>query len=492
MSRMERKMNIETQLNNIKTKKVLVIGDIMLDKYFFGEAKRLSPEAPVPVLHKTRETIVLGGASNVARNLVRAIQDVSIMSVIGNDEEGKILKKILEDNKIHTDLLILDKERTTTVKTRMIGPNNAQMLRLDVEDTTSISDEISDKMIKLYEANIEKFDIIIISDYKKGVLNVQNTAELIKIANKYNKMTLIDTKEPSYAKYKDAYLIKPNLDELRNLTKMSVNNDEEVVKAANELRLQTGAEYVLATRGKDGMTLVDGKSFQHIRGVSKEVYDVSGAGDTVISYLAVGLANDFEIGDTARLANIASSIEVSKMGTYAVSIEEIKEHINKENDVSYDNKLPSVDELAKILQAEREKGKKIVFTNGCFDIFHVGHSRYLRQASTYGDILVVGVNSDASVKRLKGPERPIISEEERMELLADLQCVSYVVKFEEDTPYELIKKLQPDIITKGGDYKPEEVVGKDIVEARGGKVVICKLVEGKSTTNIITKIRNAK
>ena len=180
------------------------------------------------------------------------------------------------------------------------------------------------------------------------------------------------------------------------------------------------------------------------------------------------------------------------MGTYAVSIEEIKEHINKENDVSYDNKLPSVDELAKILQAEREKGKKIVFTNGCFDIFHVGHSRYLRQASTYGDILVVGVNSDASVKRLKGPERQIISEEERMELLADLQCVSYVVKFEEDTPYELIKKLQPDIITKGGDYKPEEVVGKDIVEARGGKVVICKLVEGKSTTNIITKIRNAK
>ena len=492
MSRMERKMNIETQLNNIKTKKVLVIGDIMLDKYFFGEAKRLSPEAPVPVLHKTRETIVLGGASNVARNLVRAIQDVSIMSVIGNDEEGKILKKILEDNKIHTDLLILDKERTTTVKTRMIGPNNAQMLRLDVEDTASISDEISDKMIKLYEANIEKFDIIIISDYKKGVLNVQNTAELIRIANKYNKMTLIDTKEPSYAKYKDAYLIKPNLDELKNLTKMSVNNDEEVVNAANELRAQTGAKYVLATRGKDGMTLVDGKSFQHIRGVSKEVYDVSGAGDTVISYLAVGLANDFEIGDTARLANIASSIEVSKMGTYAVSIEEIKEHINKENDVSYDNKLPSVDELAKILQAEREKGKKIVFTNGCFDIYHVGHSRYLRQASTYGDILVVGVNSDASVKRLKGPERPIISEEERMELLADLQCVSYVVKFEEDTPYELIKKLQPDIITKGGDYKPEEVVGKDIVEARGGKVVICKLVEGKSTTNIITKIRNAK
>lgn len=486
-------MNIETQLNNIKTKKILVVGDIMLDRYFFGEAKRLSPEAPVPVLHKTRETKVLGGAANVARNLLRAIQDVSIMSVIGNDDEGKLLRNILEENQIHTDLLILDKTRTTTVKTRMIGPNNAQMLRLDVEDTKQISDEISNKMVKLYESKVKEFDIIIISDYKKGVLNVENTAKLIEIANKYNKITLIDTKEPSYAKYKNAYLIKPNLEELNNLTKMPVNNDEEIVKAANELRTQTGAKYVLATRSKDGMTLVDENgNFQHIRGVSKEVYDVSGAGDTVISYLAVGLANNFEIGDTARLANIASSIEVSKMGTYAVSIEEIKEHLNKENDVSYEHKLPSVEELAKILREEREKGKKIVFTNGCFDIFHVGHSRYLRQASTYGDILVVGVNSDSSVKRLKGPERPIISEEERMELLADLQCVSYVVKFEEDTPYELIKKLQPDYITKGGDYKPEEVVGKDIVEARGGKVIICKLVEGKSTTNIITKIRNVK
>ena len=485
-------MNIETQLNNIKTKKILVVGDIMLDKYFFGEVKRISPEAPVPVLHKTKETIVLGGAANVARNLARAIQDVSIMSVIGNDEEGKVLKNILEENNIKTELLIQDKTRLTTVKTRMIGQSNSQLLRLDVEDASLISDEISDKMIKLYEKNIEKFDIVIISDYKKGVLSIKNTAKLIEIAYKYNKKTLIATKEPSYAKYKDAYLIKPNLNELKDLTKMSVNNDEEIVKAANELRKQTGAKYVLATRGKDGMTLVDENNFYHIRGVSKEVYDVSGAGDTVISYLAVGLANNFEIGDVARLANIASSIEVSKMGTYAVSIEEIREHIEKENGVSYYNKLPSVEKLTEILQKEREKGKKIVFTNGCFDIFHVGHSRYLRQASTYGDILVVGVNSDDSVKRLKGPERPIISEQERMELLADLQCVSYVVKFSEDTPYELIKKLQPDIITKGGDYKPEDVVGKDIVEARGGRVIICKLVEGKSTTNIITKIKNSK
>ena len=415
-----------------------------------------------------------------------------MMSVVGNDEQGKTLKDILEKSNIQTDLLIVDNNRATTIKTRMLGPNNAQMLRLDVEDTTPIPDEISSEMLEMFKANIDKFDIVVISDYRKGLLNVRNTAQLIKIANDHNKKTLIDTKEPSYAKYKDAYLIKPNLQELKTLTKMEVGNDEEVILAANELRSQTGAKYVLATRGKDGMTLVDGKSFLHIGVVSQEVYDVSGAGDTVISYLAVGLANNFEIENAVRIANIASNIEVSKIGTYAVSIDEIKEFVNKENDVSYDKKMPSVDELAKILQAERQKNKRIVFTNGCFDIFHVGHSRYLKQASTYGDILVVGVNSDASVKRLKGADRLIISEKERMELLADLQCVSYVVKFEEDTPCELIKKLQPDVITKGGDYKPEEVVGKDIVEARGGKVIICKKVEGKSTTNIITKIKNSR
>lgn len=485
-------MNIETQLNNIKEKKILVVGDIMLDKYFFGDARRLSPEAPVPVLCKKRETTVLGGAANVARNLIRAKQNVSIMSVIGNDTEGKILKSILEESKINTELLILDETRQTTVKTRMIGPNNAQMLRLDIEDTTPISEQILNKMLEQYEHQIKKFDVIIISDYKKGVLTVENTANMIEIANKNNKITLIDTKEPSYAKYKNAYLIKPNIEELRQLTKMSVENDEEIAKAATELRNQTGAKYVLATRGKDGMTLVDGDNVHHIRGVSREVYDVSGAGDTAISYLAVGLANNFKIEDTVILSNAAGAVEVSKMGTYAVSIEEIRDFISKENDITYGKKIMNVDELVKVLEEEKKKGKKIVFTNGCFDIFHVGHSRYLRQASTYGDILVVGVNSDSSVKRLKGPERPIISEDERMELLADLESVSYVVKFEEDTPYELIKKIQPDIITKGGDYKTEDVVGKDIVEANGGEVIICKLVEGKSTTNIITKIRREK
>ena len=482
-------MNIETQLNNIKSKKVLVIGDIMLDKYYFGDAERISPEAPVPVLKKKNEKTVLGGAANVATNLIRAKQKVGVMSVIGNDVEGKELKAIFEEKKINTDLLIIDRERHTTVKTRMIGSNNAQMLRLDIEDTKNISEKVSETMLKKYEEKIKEYDIIIISDYKKGLLDVKNTSKIIEIANKNNKMTLIDTKEASYEKYKNAYLIKPNLKELNELTKMNVNTDKEIVEAADELRKNTGAKYVLATRGKDGMTLVDENGFNHVKCASREVYDVSGAGDTVIAYVAASIVNGIEINDALKIANMAAGVEVSKMGTYAVSIEEVQKYINEENDVDYEDKILGLNKLQKIIKEKREHGKKVVFTNGCFDIFHVGHSRYLMDASRYGDILIVAVNSDSSVKKLKGPERPIVSENERMELLAALECVSYVVKFDEDTPIELIKKLKPDIITKGGDYKPEEVVGKEIVEAYGGEVIICPFVDGKSTTNIIKKIR---
>ncbi len=482
-------MNIETELNNIKTKNILVIGDIMLDKYYFGDSKRLSPEAPVPVLKKKSEKIVLGGAANVATNLIKAGQNVSIMSVIGKDKDGEALEKKLKSNNINTDLLMIDESRRTTVKTRMIGQNNAQMLRVDIEDSEDISIELSDKMLEKFKENVRNYDIIIISDYKKGLLNVRNTAKIIEIANLNRKRTLVDTKEPSYNKYKDAYVIKPNLEELHQLTNMSVNSDEEIVKAATELKNQTGAKYVLATRGKDGMTLVSDNEFKHVKSASKEVYDVSGAGDTVISYLAVCLVNDLNIEDAVKISNMAAGVEVSKMGTYAVSIEEIKKYINEENDVKFEEKMPNLENLLKILKEKKNQGKKIVFTNGCFDIFHVGHSRYLRKASTYGDILIVGINSDDSVRRIKGQERPIVSENERMELIASLECVSYVVKFNEDTPYELIKMIMPDIITKGGDYKEDDVVGGDIVKENGGEVIICPFIEGKSTTNIIKKIR---
>lgn len=481
-------MNLVEELDKIKEKNILVIGDIMLDRYYFGITKRISPEAPVPVLLKNNEKIVLGGAANVAININKAKQKVTILSVIGDDVEGDILISLLKENNIDSSLIIKDSSRCTSVKNRFIGQNNIQMFRLDEEITDKISDNTNKKMQELLEKNINKYDIIVISDYNKGLLSIENTKDIINIANKNNIKTLIDIKEPRYEKYKNAYLIKPNLDELSQITQMPVTNDDEIIKAAKVLRENTNCEYVLVTKGKDGMTIVSKDDFKNIKCKSREVYDVTGAGDTVISYLATALSNDINLIDSIQIANYAAGVGVSKMGTYAVSIDEIKKYINNENDVEYEQKVVSIDKLLKILEDKKEKS--IVFTNGCFDLFHVGHARYLRQAAKFGDILIVGVNSDDSVKRLKGDTRPIISQDNRMELLAALEFVSYVVLFEEDTPYNIIKKIKPDIIVKGGDYAPEDVVGKDIVESYGGRVEICPLVNGNSTTKIVEKIKN--
>lgn len=481
-------MNLESILGKIEKKKILVIGDVMLDRYFIGNSKRLSQEAPVPILLKTNEKIVLGGAANVAYNLKRAGQDVSIMTVVGADRLGNIFKKMLKENGINSDFVVEDKDRSTTVKTRFIGQNNTQMFRYDEEDTLEIHSSIKEKMQKMLIEHVNEYDLVIISDYNKGLLKEKYTALLINICNKFDKKVLIDIKEPNYEKYRCSYLIKPNLDELANITKMPVDSQKEIEIAAKVLREKTGCNYVLVTRGKDGMTLVGNNIVKNYSCLSREVYDVTGAGDTVISYLAVGLANNIDIDNSIQIANSAAGVKVGRMGTYGVTIEDIIDYINVDNYVDDEDKLVTVDKLVDILG--KKKNKKVVFTNGCFDIFHIGHAKYLKESSCYGDILVVGVNSDKSVKRLKGENRPINNESDRMEFLASLSCVSYVVKFDEDTPYELIKKIQPDIITKAGDYKKEDVVGKDIVEARGGSVVICKFLDGKSTTGVIEKILN--
>ena len=479
-------MKLIELVKNIKKNKILVVGDVMIDNYYFGKANRISPEAPVPVLLEKNNKKILGGAANVALNLVSAGQDVSLMSVIGSDQSGKELLSILKEKNIDNSLIKEDQDRCTIVKNRFIGQNNIQMFRFDQEINNPISNSISEELLELFEDNITNFDLVVISDYNKGLLNVVNTPKFIDIANKHNVKVLVDIKEPKYEKYKNAYIIKPNLNELADITKMNVETEENIIKAARELQKNTNCNYVLVTRGKDGMTLVDKDDYQNIDCASREVYDVTGAGDTVISYLAVSLANNLSLYDSVSIANYAAGVKVSKMGTYAVKPNDIIEYIMDSNNVLDENKIVTIDELEKIL--EEHKNKKIVFTNGCFDIFHVGHLRYLKEISKYGDILILGVNSDASVKRLKGENRPIVSEKERAELLASLSFVSYIVLFDEDTPYEIIKRIKPDIITKGGDYKPEDVVGKDIVDAKGGKVVICPLTENKSTTNIINKI----
>lgn len=471
-------------LNRIKRKKILVIGDVMLDTYYNGDIKRISPEAPVPVFRKNSERSVLGGAANVAANLVAAGQNVSMMAMVGNDENANKLRTLFQESGVNTDLII-SLNRRTTEKTRFLANNNQQVMRLDVEDTEALGEEDCKKMLLELSTNIDNFDLILLSDYLKGLLTYDFTQGILQLAKSKGIPAIIDVKDTKVDKYKDAYLIKPNLKELRDLTGMSAVSDDEIVEASEYLRKKCNCKYILTTCGARGMVLVGDEAPFFIESVGQEVFDVTGAGDTTIAYLAACMANDISMKDSVTIANYAAGIQVSKVGTSLVYWREIREYLSSQTD-ELEHKVISgkaVDDFRK-----NNNEKKIVFTNGCFDIMHVGHMRYLQEAAKLGDVLVVGLNSDASVKRLKGPERPINSEYDRAEMMSALGFVDYVVIFEEDTPLELIKKIQPDVLVKGGDYSNEYVVGTNEVRARGGELVLIPFVEGKSTTNIIKKI----
>lgn len=469
---------------NIHKKNILVAGDAMLDSYYFGEVNRISPEAPVPVFRKKTEENVLGGATNVAANLVAANQNVSMMSMVGDDNNGQLLLNLLVNNKI-TSELVVTLPRKTTVKTRFLAANHQQVMRLDVEDTNPITKTRSDELLKKLKGVIDQFDLILLSDYMKGFLTRDLCQGMIKMAVAHSIPVIVDVKDPNYGKYYGATLLKPNLSELRMLTGVNAQTDDEIVSASEELRKRSQCQYVLTTLGARGMVLVGDGAPYFVKSKVREVFDVSGAGDTTIAYLAACMASRFSIRDSVDIANLAAGIQVGKVGTSSVGLEEVRSALSNECTCSSRKILSMVD--AENLRTEKAD-KKIVFTNGCFDILHVGHLRYLEQASKLGDILIVGLNSDTSVKNIKGEDRPINSEDDRTEMLSALGFVDYVVVFEEDTPYNLIKAIQPDILVKGGDYKPEDVVGRDIVESRGGKVQILPFVEGKSTTSIINKI----
>lgn len=473
-------------LNNIDKKNILVIGDVMLDTYYTGDVKRISPEAPVPVFRKKRERSVLGGAANVAANLVAAGQRVSMMSMIGNDANGEKLKMIFEKQGIDTELVVA-LDRKTTEKIRFLANNNQQVLRLDVEDTEPLKKEECERLLRTFSAQLDKFDLILLSDYLKGLLTYDFTQGILQLAKSKHIPTIIDVKDPELSKYKDAYLIKPNLKELQNLTVKSIKTDEEIIEASKYLRELCNCKYILTTCGARGMVLVGENEPYFIDSVGQEVFDVTGAGDTTIAYLATCMVNGFTMKEAVDIANYAAGIQVSKVGTSSVYWREIREHL-AEQDEGFTHKLLN----GKAVDSFRtsNENKKIVFTNGCFDILHIGHIHYLQEAAKLGDMLVVGLNSDASVERIKGPKRPINSELERAEIMCALEFIDYVVIFEEDTPLNLIKKIQPDVLVKGGDYLNEYVVGTNEVEARGGKLVLIPFVEGKSTSNIIKKIQN--
>lgn len=473
-------------LNLVKSRRILVVGDVMLDNYYSGEVKRISPEAPVPVFKKTSERSVLGGAANVAANLKSANQDVAMMTIIGHDDNGETLLRRFNEKYISTDL-IEKTDRGTTIKTRLLADgNNQQLLRLDVEDTEPISKSDCYMMLKKLEQCIKQFDLILMSDYLKGLMTHEFTQGVIKLARKHGIPVVIDVKDPKYGKYYGATLLKPNLNELRALTGQNVKTDKEIVEASEGLRKRCNCQYVLTTLGARGMVLVGGGEPYFVKSLAREVFDVSGAGDTTIAYLATCIANGMAIREAVDIANYAAGIQVGKVGTSSVSWQEVRALISNENQ-GISHKILSQEDVSSFRQDNQ--GKKIVFTNGCFDILHIGHKRYLQKAAMLGDVLIVGVNSDESVHRLKGSDRPINNEQDRAEMLSAFGFIDYVVVFGEDTPYELIKKIQPDILVKGGDYKPEEVVGRDIVESRGGRLELISFVEGKSTTRIIEKIK---
>jgi len=470
-------------MKKLDKKNILVIGDIMLDTYFTGEIKRISPEAPVPVFHKIDERSVPGGAANVAVNLVSAGQNVSIISIIGKDERGKKLIELINDQAIHIEYIFAS-ERKTTEKVRFLANNHQQVIRLDEEDTFELTEAEKVIILEKLREVIKETDLIILSDYLKGLLTYSVTQEIIKIAKEYHIPVIADVKGVEAEKYKGVTLIKPNKKELHDLTGWKVSTREDVIAASEQLRLKCEAKYVLTTLGAEGMILVgDGESYV-LPSIKQEVFDVTGAGDTAISYLAACIASGYTIREAVYIANIAAGIQVSKIGTSSVSWLEIQDKISV-LDGSHQKIINNED--AKEYRS-KDKDKRVVFTNGCFDILHIGHVRYLKKAKELGDLLIIGLNSDQSVKRLKGNDRPINQEADRAEMLAAFDFVDHVIIFDDDTPLELIKMIQPDILVKGGDYKNEYVIGTHEVEERGGKLILLPFVEGKSTSSIIEKI----
>ena len=445
-------------------KNILIVGDMMLDIYHKGQVTRISPEAPVPILHRTDpDRFVPGGACNVAMNVCASGHNAYIAGIVGNDANADTLLSLLKESDIDTSAVIRCDIDTIT-KERFISAQNSQLLRVDTEDPSSIRSLTDyDRILDSVSSLIPQIDLIILSDYMKGLLTYEFTQALIKLASKHNIRVLIDVKDPGLSKYAGAWLLKPNRSELAAMTGMPVRTADEIYSASCKLIENTGCKYVLTTCGEDGMILTRDGSFRHIPAYGKEVYDITGAGDVVIAYLAAGLSDGISIDDASDLANRAAGIKVSKMGTATVSIHEL----------------------------DSAPAKTVVFTNGCFDILHIGHIRYLEQAKVLGDKLIVGVNGDESVRRLKGPGRPINTVSDRVEMLKALECVDEVIVFDEDTPYALIDRLKPDILVKGGDYTIDEVVGRDIVESYGGHVEIIPFVKDRSTTSVIERIRTS-
>jgi len=480
-------------LENMDSARVLVVGDVMLDRFVYGTVERISPESPVPVLSIAREISMLGGAGNALANLAGLGTAGRMLSVIGNDEEGIAIRKCAKALGIDTSGLLIDDERPTIVKTRYLA-GHQQLLRTDFEKKQSLSPGKEKALLQKAKELMSGAGALVISDYGKGLLSDEMVRILIKTARAANIPVLVDPKGRDYARYKGASVITPNKKELSEATGLPVATDEQVVAAAQKLLKQSGAEAVIATRSRDGMSVVRKKGAPvHLHTKDIEVFDVSGAGDTVIATAAAAMAVGADVENAARLANLAASVVVAKVGTAPIRAGELRAVLSGEKTEA---RLCSVQEAAETAARWKAKNLKVGFTNGCFDVLHAGHTAYLAEARSQCDRLIVGLNCDASVKILKGEDRPVHDENSRAAVLSALSSVDMVVPFgakkqgEDNTASALIEKLQPDLYFKGGDYREDQIPEAPAVKAGGGELRVMGLTEGHSTSSSIAKIKD--
>lgn len=470
--------------------RILVVGDLMLDRYIVGSVERISPEAPVPVLLHAQKYSRPGGAANVAMNLAGLGVQALLAGVVGRDEDGAELTRLLRETKIDC-LAIVESERPTISKTRIVS-RTQQMLRLDVESREAISQAEMDELLQRVRSGLAHVDAVILSDYAKGVLTEAMCQGVIAEARSRGVKIFVDPKSRDFKRYAGSTTICPNLQELSVATGVPAHATDDLLDAARQLAVASEIDFLTVTMSEHGIRVLGGDSEYHSPARAREVADVSGAGDTVIATLAAGIAGGLEISTAVELANLAAGIVVSKVGTVPVRAEEMVAELTRSQRAGSTDKVLTRERASARVEEWRATGESIVFTNGCFDLLHVGHVTLLEDCKRFGSKLVVGMNTDASVQRLKGPSRPVVGERERAKVMAALGAVDAVVLFDEDTPMELIRAIHPDVLVKGGDYSIETVVGHEEVIAAGGRVEIVPTVEGFSTTNLVQKLIGGK
>ena len=471
--------------------RVLVIGDVILDRYVAGEATRMSPEAPIPVLRPSRRHATLGGAANVAVNIARLGGQVALVGVVGDDAAGAEVAALLGAETGVQACLTTAPGRPTTAKTRFMAGSH-QILRLDEETTEPLDGASSAALLDRFEAALADARVILLSDYAKGVLCDPVLGEVLARAARAGKTTIADPKRSDFAAYAGVTVLTPNEAEIQLATRIDAADDTGAERAAGVALASTGGRAVLVTRSAKGMTLVrSGQPALHLPAVAREVADVSGAGDTVAATLAVAVAAEASLPDAARLANLTAGIAVGKRGTATVSQEELLGALHVQDLLATDRKVATAEQAVARVAAWRSQGLRVGFANGCFDLIHPGHVRLLTEARAACDRLVVALNTDASVARLKGPSRPVQAETARATVMASLAPVDLVVLFAEDTPIALIGALRPDVLVKGADYRKDQVVGANLVESWGGRIKLVDLDEGHSTSGTIRRMAGA-